>query len=98
MATSSRVEKTSTGLAFFGDIDHQSIPELMQHMPAFNASSTLLDLSASGKIDSAGLAFMMDWGNRHLSPGQKISVRGASPQLQQLIQIMRLESVFELQL
>lgn len=97
MAMPPRVEKTATGLAFMGDIDHQSVPGLMRQMPEFDASLTVLDLSASAKIDSAGLAFMIDWGNRHLSPGQKVSVRGASPQLQQLIEIMHLESVFELQ-
>ena len=96
MSTPSRVEKTPSGLAFFGDIDHQSIPGLMQRLPAVDASSVEFDLSACDKIDSAGLAFMIDWGNRHLSSEQKISLRGVSPQLRRLIEIMGLESVFAL--
>ena len=96
MKTPSRVEKTQAGLAFFGDIDHQSIPGLMQGLPTLDASSVEFDLSACDKIDSAGLAFMIDWGNRHLASEQKISVRGVSPQLQRLIEIMGLEAMFVL--
>jgi len=93
----SRVEKTPGGLAFFGDIDHQSVPGLMEDMPESSTSVTELDVSEAEKIDSAGLAFLIDWGNRNLQAGQKIVLRGANEQLQQMIDIMRLGDLFELQ-
>jgi ABC-type transporter Mla MlaB component len=92
----SRVEKTETGLAFFGVIDFQSIPSLLEAMPEAGSPEMELDLSAATRIDSAGLAFLVYWGNQNLAPNQKISLRGASVQVLQLINIMRLTSVFEL--
>lgn len=91
-----RVEKTETGLAFFGVIDFQSIPALLKAMPETNPAETVLDISEASKIDSAGLAFLIHWGNRNLAPDQRIRLRGASSQARQLIDIMRLKSVFEL--
>lgn len=95
-SSSSRVEKIETGLAFFGVIDFQSIPLLLKQMPESSPAETVLDLSETSKVDSAGLAFLIHWGNRNLAPDQKISVRGASSQARQLIDIMRLKSVFKL--
>ena len=100
MSTSSpRVDKTKEGLAFIGVIDHQSVPDLIKEMPDASESvlaEKVLDLSAVSKIDSAGVALLIHWGNRNLEPGQKITLRGASLQLRQLIDIMRLRSIFEL--
>jgi ABC-type transporter Mla MlaB component len=93
---SSRVEKTKTGLAFFGVIDSQSIPALLEAMPKTDSPEMELDLRAATRVDSAGLAFLIYWGNRNLAPDQKISLRGASVQVLQLINIMNLKSVFEL--
>ena len=92
----SRVEKTESGLAFFGVIDYQSVPRLLQDIPQCSANETLLDLREVGKIDSAGLAFLLDWGNRNLAPDETIKLRGASEQARQLINILHLNSVFEL--
>ncbi len=91
-----RVEKTDTGLEFFGVIDFQSIPALLKKMPETSPAESVLDISEASKIDSAGLAFLIHWGNRNLAPDQKIRLRGASSQARQLIDIMRLKSVFEL--
>ncbi len=92
----SRVEKTETGLAFFGVIDFQSVPALLEAVPESASSEMELDLSAATRVDSAGLAFLIHWGNRNLATDQKIKLRGASVQVLQLINIMRLKSVFEL--
>ena len=97
-APSSRVEKTETGLAFFGVIDSQSIPALLKAMPESGSPEMELDLSAATRVDSAGLAFLIHWGNRNLATDQKIKLRGASVQVLRLIDIMRLKSVFELHL
>jgi ABC-type transporter Mla MlaB component len=95
-APSSRVEKTETGLAFFGVIDSQSVPGLLKAMPESGSPEMELDLSAATRVDSAGLAFLIHWGNRNLATDQKIKLRGASVQVLRLIDIMRLKSVFEL--
>ena len=92
----SRVEKTETGLAFFGVIDSQSVPALLEAMPDSASPEMELDLSGATRVDSAGLAFLIHWGNRNLATDQKIRLRGASVQVLQLINIMRLKSVFEL--
>lgn len=92
-----RVEKTDAGLAFFGVLDHQTVPALINQMPESRRSADVeLDISASSKIDSAGLAMLIDWGNRHLQAGEKIRLRGASLKVRQLIEIMSLDTFFEL--
>lgn len=96
LSSVSRVEKTKTGLAFFGIIDFQTVPALIEAMPKTSPSETELDLRAASKIDSAGLAFLINWGNQNLAPGQKITLYGASTQVRQLIDIMHLQAVFEL--
>ncbi len=92
----SRVEKTETGLAFYGVIDFQTVPTLIEAMPETSALETDLDLRAASKIDSAGLAFLINWGNQNLAPDQKIALYGASDQVRQLIDIMHLQAVFEI--
>ena len=93
---SPRVETTETGLSFIGVLDCQTVPALVQQMSAPTSSEFELDVSASSKIDSAGLAMLVDWGNRHLQAGEKIRLRGASLQVRQLIDIMSLNEFFEL--
>ena len=95
-AVETRVERSSSGLAFYGEIDHQSVPRLMQAMPETPSVGCELDLSAARRIDSAGLAMLIDWGNRTLRDEQKIRIRGASAQTRQLIEILRLGAMFEL--
>lgn len=68
----------------------------MQAMPESLSADSELDLSATRRIDSAGLAMLIDWGKRSMSPGQTIRIRGASRQTRQLIEILRLGSMFEL--
>ena len=95
--TATRVEKTATGMAFFGSLDHQTVPRLIKQMPEFRYDGEVeLDISASRKIDSAGLAMLIDWGNHHLPPGEKIRLRGASLKVRELIDIMHLKPFFEL--
>ena len=91
-----RLEETETGLAFVGVLDCQTVSELMKQMPAPRSSGFELDVSASSKIDSAGLAMLIDWGNRHLQADEKIRLRGASLKVRQLIDIMHLGDFFEL--
>ena len=71
----SRVEKTETGLAFFGVIDSQSVPALLEAMPDSASPEMELDLSGATRVDSAGLAFLIHWGNRNLATDQKRSGR-----------------------
>lgn len=92
----SRVEKTETSLVFSGVIDFRSVPALLAQMPESSPAETVLDLSKTRKIDSAGLAFLINWGNQNLASDQKIRLRGANAKARKLIDIMRLKSVFEL--
>lgn len=92
----SRVEKTASGLAFSGVIDHQSVPALIKSLPVSGSAEMELDISAASKVDSAGLAMLIHWGNEHLQSGEKIKLRGASQQVRQLIEILGLESMFQL--
>ncbi len=91
-----RVEKTEAGLALIGMVDCQTVPALVKQMPGSLSREFELDVSASSKIDSAGLAMLIDWGNRHLQPDEKIRLRGASLKVRQLIDIMHLGDFFEL--
>ena len=92
-----RVTSTQSGLAFEGVIDHQSVPNLLSLFPGFKDQNKVLDLSKVSKIDSAGLAFLIYLGNEYLAKGTKLRLKGASTQALQLINIMRLESVFDLE-
>jgi len=76
-------------------IDHQTIPALIQALPQVEMAQPILDLTAVSRIDSAGLAFLIDWGRQYYSTGQKILLTGASKQAQQLIDTMKLETIFE---
>ena len=89
------VRLTDNGLAFEGIIDHQSIPALMARIPELSAGTPVLDLSAVSRIDSAGLAFLIHWSKRLAQPEQKIALTGVSAQARQLIDTMKLDSVFE---
>lgn len=88
---------TDSGLAFSGIIDHQSIPGLMNNLPSLKKPKPVIDLTEVSKIDSAGLAFLIDWGNTHLANGDKMQLKGVSEQAKQLIGILELGSVFEIQ-
>lgn len=92
----SSVQATETGLTFTGVIDHQSVPKLLRLLPAFKVKNTVFDLSNVSKIDSAGLAFLVHLRNEHLPSGNKLNLKGASAQALQLINIMQLETVFDL--
>ena len=96
MVATARVETSATGLVFEGVLDCQTVPALIDQMTGPRTRDFELDVSASSKIDSAGLAMMIDWGNRYLPAGQKIRLRGASLQVRQLIDIMHLDDFFEL--
>ena len=91
------VRSIATGLAFEGVIDHQSIPGLLARMPEISIDKPTLDLSAVSRIDSAGLAFLIHWSARLALPTQKILLTGVSAQARQLIDTMKLDSVFDVQ-
>lgn len=91
------VKLNATGIALEGIIDHQTIPDLIERLPQPESSSPVLDISAVTRIDSAGLAFLIDWGKNHLAKGQKITLSGASEQARQLIETMKLDALFEQQ-
>ncbi|MEE9448353.1 MAG: STAS domain-containing protein [Arenicellales bacterium] len=93
---SATVELSDSGLSFSGVMNHQSVPKLIAHLPKYEHNPAVLDISQVSKIDSAGLAFLIDWGNQNLSDNNPISLRGASKQAQQMINIMGLDGVFEL--
>lgn len=92
----SRVEKTPRGLAFYGSIDHQTVPQLIRALPDIDGDDVELDLSGADKIDSAGLAMLLSWGTHNLPADHKIRLRGTSTRLKHLIEIMHLDSMFEL--
>ena len=100
-----RVKLNATGLVFEGIIDHQTIPDLIVNLPQIKDADIdtgkdkvpVLDISAVTRIDSAGLAFLIDWGKQHLAHGQKITLRGARGQARQLIETMKLNALFEQQ-
>lgn len=91
------VRSIPSGLAFEGVIDHQSIPGLLACMPEVSIDKPVLDLSRVSRIDSAGLAFLIHWGEQLIQPTQKILLTGVSAQTHQLIDTMKLDSVFDVQ-
>lgn len=93
-----RVKLNTTGFSLEGIVDHQTIPGLIANFPQTESESPVLDISAVTRIDSAGLAFLIDWGKKHLPAGQKITLSGASEQARQLIDTMKLDALFEQQL
>ena len=91
------VKPNATGFALEGIVDHQTIPGLIEKLPQAESKTPVLDISAVTRIDSAGLAFLIDWGKKHLPEGQKIDLKGASKQARQLIKTMKLDELFEQQ-
>ncbi len=89
------VKLTPTGLKFEGVINHQTIPALMEQSLKTELSEPVLDLAGVSRIDSAGLAFLLNWGRNNLSKESKIMLSGTSEQAQQLIETMKLDSIFE---
>lgn len=92
-----RAKLNATGLQFEGIIDHQTVPDLISSLPQVESKSSVLDISGVTRIDSAGMAFLIDWGKNHLDEGQKVILRGASEQARQLIETMKLDALFEYQ-
>lgn len=96
-AKGANAQLTESGLAFSGVIDHQSIPALIRNLPEVSSADPIIDLREVSKIDSAGLAFLIHWGNTHLTNADKMQLSGVSEQAKQLIGILELGSVFEIQ-
>ncbi len=91
-----RVEANEAGLAFEGALDRRSVPKLLRTVERIEVKSSHIDLSRVSSIDSAGLAFLVYWGNQHGGRARKIRLQGASDQAKKLISIMGLNTVFEL--
>lgn len=92
-----RVKINATGFSLEGIVNHQTIPNLIEKLPQVESESPVLDISAVTRIDSAGLAFLIDWGKKHLPEGQKVLLSGTSQQTRQLIETMKLDALFEQQ-
>lgn len=92
-----RAKLNATGFSLEGIVDHQTIPDLIANFPQTESESPVLDISAVTRIDSAGLAFLIDWGKKNLAAGQKITLSGTSEQARQLIDTMKLDALFEQQ-
>lgn len=97
MSAPANIHINETGLVLEGVIDHQSVPSLLRALPSdVEFESPEIDLSKVTKIDSAGLAFIINWGNQILAKDQKIVLHGTNQKAAKLIEIMNLEAVFTL--
>jgi anti-anti-sigma factor len=80
-----------------GDIDIASCGQLAEavraDLPAVNGSAVVFDLTDVSFIDSSGLAVLIDTVNR----GHQVTVRGASPVLQRVIEATGLTEVLEVE-
>lgn len=93
-----QLERIEDRLVFSGTIDHQGVPALMSSNVDLgdDKNELVLDVSQVEKIDSAGLAYFINWGKINLKTEQKVKLSGVSEQATKLINIMGLATVFEL--
>ena len=62
-----------------------------------NASKVLVDLSRCPMVDTAGVALLVSVLQRAQREGKEFSMRGVGPQIESLLQMLRLDGVFKLE-
>jgi len=62
-----------------------------------NASKVLVDLSRCPMVDTAGVALLVSVLQRAHREGKEFSMRGVGPQVESLLQMLRLDGVFKLE-
>ncbi len=89
------VERRDGGVAIIGPLTFASVAELYEAGTAeLPAGDIDIDLSGVTKVDSAGLALLVEWQKRARRSGAAISLRQAPKQLLELIRVSGLRSVF----
>lgn len=81
--------KNSTTLEFNGVLDRDAVPLLWEQLSSLNSRISSINAANIERIDSAGLAFLV-----YLVTHNKIAVSNPTPQLEMLIKLYNLESVF----
>jgi len=75
-----------------GELSFSSVPGLLQRADTL-LDGGVLDLSRVSRVDSAGLALLLELSRRSQSRGTRLRIRGADPQILRLAGFFGLDNV-----
>ncbi|MDR3419601.1 MAG: STAS domain-containing protein [Nevskia sp.] len=75
-----------------GELSFATVPQLLRQADALLAGG-ILDLSRVTRVDSAGLALLLELSRRSKSRGARLGIRGADPQILRLAGFFGLDQV-----
>lgn len=79
-----------------GELDRNTVPELYQiDIPFPKFSNWKVDLAKAVRVDSAGLALLIDWNQRATEAGCSMEVANASEEFLGLVRLCKLEAILE---
>ena len=93
--TDARITVQGDRWVLSGEIDFDSVPSLLTHPGAnmVRGSNVRVDLAEVTRVDSAGLAMMVEWLREAQDKGLGISFNNVPEQLQSMARICGLEEI-----
>ena len=102
MLVESKIIKTEQGMAVSGELVFANVSNLLgqgnKHLKQYNNqsqdnSSFVIDCTAMERIDSAGIALLLEWQRQFSSKNKNCRFQSLSQQAQALIEAYRLQSL-----
>jgi phospholipid transport system transporter-binding protein len=79
-----------------GELSFATVPRLLQRADSL-LDGGVLDLSRVSRVDSAGLALLLELSRRSRSRGTRLGIRGMNPQILSLTGFFGLDKVLNLE-
>lgn len=85
-----------TGYDLSGSLTYATVPDLFRQTPPTISSSTSLDLSSVERVDSAGLALLIEWSRLAKASNKELVLKNVPASLKSLIDISGLGEVLSI--
>lgn len=78
-----------------GELSFESVPGLLRQADALAASGAI-DLGRITRVDSAGVAFLLELTRRSQATGRELRLVNAGPELRSLLEFLEIDGVLKL--
>lgn len=78
-----------------GELSFESVPGLLRQADALAASGAI-DLGRVTRVDSAGVAFLLELTRRAQTTGRELRLVNAGPELRSLLEFLEIDGVLKL--
>lgn len=85
-----------TGYDLIGELTYQTVPDLFRMSPIKASSSTRLDLGKVGRVDSAGLALLVEWSFMARAGDNELVLVNVPMSLKSLIYVSGLQKILSI--